>query len=104
MASRQIVLAEDRVEGGYLTDQQQKWAKKRLETIAKLNDPLKDEDVKCYRGEPDVYIFKPSGAIRRELDEFRVVFRVTEDSLELIAADQRDTVYRKSNNRFNNSK
>lgn len=96
---REIILAEDFVHCR-LDPQQDKLATKRIKTIAALSDPLKDEDVKPFDGEPNVFIYKPNARLRAICDaEFRVVFRVTDTTLELIVADQRDSVYRKANNR-----
>lgn len=93
MSNRQVILAEDAVLS--MTPAQDQWAAKCIKSIAQRSNVLSYPDVKVYEGPANYYILKPSREMRAITDvgECRVVFEVTDDTIVIHIADQRDNVY-----------
>jgi len=60
-----------------------------------------EEEIKDFRGYEGVFIWKPSHEIRNTCGmEVRCVYFETKDTIEIVAATGRDTVYRVANERL----
>jgi hypothetical protein len=81
-----------------ITRAEEKEIRRLIETVAKADNPTKIPlaDVKACSGHlRGCYRIKPSIARLKATDiSVRVVFRITEDVIEIVAADNRRHVYR----------